>query len=190
MDLCVCDLEELRCAQAVPGRSGLTIPFGVSHDGGIAMSERFLKGTLGWGWVWDLKEKKPRHRLGDWEQATALAVSPDGRLGHAACQDGTIRVWDLATGLRTHVLTGHEGPASSLAPSLDGRFTLTAGADGTVRVWDLVTGECLRTLEGHTGQISVVRLSADSRIAVSGGEDHTMRVWELDWDYEFRREAE
>ncbi|MFQ6030733.1 MAG: WD40 repeat domain-containing protein, partial [Dehalococcoidia bacterium] len=36
-----------------------------------------------------------------------VAVSPDGRQVVSASRDGTLKVWDLATGREQRTLTGH-----------------------------------------------------------------------------------
>jgi WD40 repeat protein len=57
--------------------------------------------------------------------------------------DGTVRVWDLATGAPTgSPFTGHTGPVNAVAAAeLDGRPVVISGsADKTVRAWNLATG--------------------------------------------------
>ena len=58
--------------------------------------------------------------------------------------DGTVRVWDLATGTPVgDPFTGHSDPVNAVAAAeLDGRPVVISGSsDGTVRVWDLATGD-------------------------------------------------
>ena len=73
--------------------------------------------------------------------------------------DGTVRVWDLATGAPIgQPLTGHTGAVSRWrSPQLDGRPVVVSGSgDETVRVWDLATGAPVGDpLTGHTGAVYV-----------------------------------
>jgi WD40 repeat protein len=82
---------------------------------------------------------------------TDPAGHPDGRtLLATSGDDGTVRVWDPATGRPVgQPLTGHTGPVRGVctlpgtdpAGHPDGRTLLaTTGDDGTVRVWDPATG--------------------------------------------------
>ncbi|SCE49771.1 WD domain-containing protein, G-beta repeat-containing protein, partial [Streptomyces sp. DvalAA-14] len=59
--------------------------------------------------------------------------------------DGTVRIWDLASGQPVgEPLTGHNGSARAVATVvLNGRMVVVTGGgvvDGTVRVWDLASG--------------------------------------------------
>ena len=64
--------------------------------------------------------------------------------------DGTVRIWDAATGESLQELKGHTGPVWSVAFSPDGRHLASGSGDHTVRVWDAATGALLRQLNGHT----------------------------------------
>ena len=80
----------------------------------------------------------------------AVAFAPDGRLLATAGDDGTVRLWDPATGNQVRELTGHTDRVLAVAFAPDGRLLATAGDDGTVRLWDPATGNQVRELTGHT----------------------------------------
>jgi WD40 repeat protein len=63
----------------------------------------------------------------------AVTFAPDGRLLAAAGDDGTIRLWDTATGRPVWELIEHTGRVPAVAFAPDGRLLASAGADGTVR---------------------------------------------------------
>ena len=109
----------------------------------------------------------------------AVAVSQDGARAVSGSDDGTVRVWNLATGRQDASLTGHTDWVRAVAVSQDGARAVSGSDDGTVRVWDLATGQEEAALTGHAGEVFSVALSPDGALAVSGGSDRTVRVWDL-----------
>jgi WD40 repeat protein len=93
--------------------------------------------------------------------------------------DGTLRLWDAATGACRKVLRGHEGQVRSVVVSTDGQKIVSSGDDGTVRVWDASTGDALHVLPGHQGPARSVVISLDGTVIASGGDDGTVRIWDV-----------
>ena len=73
-----------------------------------------------------------------------MAIAPDGTWLASAGDDGTVRIWDPATGQQRAVLTGHTGAVTAVAIAPDGTWLASAGDDGTVRIWDPATGQPAR----------------------------------------------
>jgi WD40 repeat protein len=106
-----------------------------------------------------------------------VAVSMDGNTVLVAMEDGTVKLWDLATG---QILRTLSGPAeSSIAISRVGGMLATAGGgDGSVAIWDFMTGRKRLTVPAPKGDEkdvsdrTVVGLSSDGGLLAVAMRDH------------------
>ncbi len=108
----------------------------------------------------------------------SVAFSPDGKLVLTASQDGTARLWDIATGNELRRFAGHKGGLAAAAFSPDGRYIVTGGNDQTIRLWDAASGAQLRLLSGHAAGVSSVAFSPDGRYVLSASGDTTAELWD------------
>jgi WD40 repeat protein len=116
-------------------------------------------------------------------QATApiwsLAWDKDGRRLASGLEDGTIIIWDAASGQSIATLEGREAPPpiSSLAWSPDGAMLASANSfDADILVWDAANRMILTTLRGHKGHVAALAWSPDGASLASGGEDRLIQV--------------
>ena len=125
----------------------------------------------------------------------SVAYSPDGRLVAAGRHDGSIHLWDAASGLESGVLLGHTHWVVRLCFSPEGRRLVSASADGSVRVWCLSTMQELIDLA--LGRSIAIADAAEAIFSRDGNRlvsrDHRYwYVWEftpLDREALIRREA-
>src|SRR5262249_57608204 len=116
--------------------------------------------------------------------------SRDGRDVASAGGDGTVKVWEAATGQviftapRNFEPTGEPGDihpwSNTLAFSPDGTFLAGAGGDarGDVRVWRLASGQEVLTLRGHTRGVNSVAFNPDGGRIATGSNDGMIKLWD------------
>jgi len=110
---------------------------------------------------------------------TSVAFASDGRTIATGSRDGTVRVWDVASGHELHKLEGHTGEVLSVAIGPDAHLLASGGTDKVVRLWHLATGDGHSTLTGHEGAVTALSFSADSKTVASSSMDKRTIVWDL-----------
>jgi WD40 repeat protein len=117
---------------------------------------------------------------GHMSMVVEMVFSPDGSQLASIDSDGTLAVWDMATGTRRFDCNGHRGARNhrSLAFSPDGQRLVAAGADHTVKVWEVRSGAALCALSGHAGPVKAVAASPDGQRFATGGTDGAVKLWE------------
>ena len=123
-------------------------------------------------------------------EVRAVALSRDGSRILAGCSDGTVRLWEAATGRAVGEGIRLQGKVHAVAFSPDGSRILTGSDDGTARLWDAATlkpiGEPLRhqPLGGPPDAADAVKIVAFSpdgaRLATASGSHRVgvVRLWD------------
>ena len=124
-----------------------------------------------------------------------MAFSPDGTLlasagGEEFQEDGTIKLWDVATHENIATLEGHTDPVFSVVFSPDGTLLASGsgdGTDGTIKLWDVATRENIATLRNVVGDVASVAFSPDGTMLASASLSDagffdfqgTVKLWDV-----------
>jgi WD40 repeat protein len=112
-------------------------------------------------------------------QPRALSFSPDGRRIATAQDNGSVRLWDSATGKAVGPqIAGHTDVATAVAYTPDGRIIASTGADNALRLWNADTGAALNPNPAHTAFPTSLAVSPDGRVIVTGGDADGIQLWD------------
>jgi WD40 repeat protein/serine/threonine protein kinase len=140
----------------------------------IVVYDRLPDGS---GYVTD----RQRKLSGNSADVLGLSFSPRPGQLLSTARDGTVRLWDVASGKAVQRFVGHSLPVWSAAFSPDGSQVVTAGEDGTVRIWQTADAKS-RIYRGHDGPVYAVAWSPHGNWIASAGEDRAVHVWPADKD--------
>ncbi|KAI8820199.1 WD40-repeat-containing domain protein [Fimicolochytrium jonesii] len=134
--------------------------------------------------VWDVRKGT---LFGEWKDAdnkaevTGMTRSPSGEHIAVGYADGSIRVWELATGESAITFNGHRSAVTALSYDSTGARLVSGSKDTDVIVWDIVAESGLYRLRGHKDQVTAVRFLSKDGLdhVVSTSKDTLMKFWDL-----------
>lgn len=148
------------------------------------------------------------------ERVNSIAFSPDGQLLATGSWDGTIQLWNAATGRKVRTMEGHvftvlnaanntpfarkvrdqvkvqRGINTTIAFSPNNRLLASGSKDGTIQVWDAITGKEQCAIEGHLGDLKAIVFSPDSHLLASGSSGGFIHIFKASTGEEEERAAE
>jgi WD40 repeat protein len=116
-------------------------------------------------------------QFGHRQPVNDLAFSPDGRTLASASDDGTVKLWNVATGDLQRTLAGHNREVEAIAFSPRGDLLASASWDGTVKIWDVRSGQPFRVLPDHWHGALAVAFSPDGRLLATGSYSGAVKLW-------------
>jgi RNA polymerase sigma factor (sigma-70 family) len=166
----------------LPARHNRSTLLAFSPDGKTLATGDTLDRTIR---LFDVASRRERQQLTQPSFVRSFAFSPDGARLAAGGEDGTIPVWDVATGRLVGGVRSPHKPmgARGIAWSPDGKTLAASEYDdkryvASIRLWDVATGKEQRRIEGQRGLIESLTFTADGKTLISGGQDSVIRLWE------------
>jgi sugar lactone lactonase YvrE len=109
----------------------------------------------------------------------AMAFSPDGALLASSHQDGSVWLWDLASGEPIRFFGHRFRPGEPIAFSPDGHTLACASSYGTVTLWDVASGGIHRVFENLAAPVRSIAWSPVGLILASAPADMTVTLLDV-----------
>jgi WD40 repeat protein len=122
------------------------------------------------------------------DRVTGLMFSADGKRLVSSSKDGTVKIWNAATGEEVLTYRGHmDEPVDGLnvlrVPNVvyspDGKTVASSGGK-VVHLWDAETGQRIALFDKtHTASVRALGFTPDGKTLVTGGDDRKVVVWDV-----------
>jgi len=109
----------------------------------------------------------------------AVSFAADGGQLATASEDGTVHLWDAASGKETATLRGQHGAVYAVAFAPSGKFLASGGDDGLLRLWSSDSRTQEASYSHGAGSIRRIALSPDGATAALAGGDRHIELWDL-----------
>ena len=169
------DLQSLRVLSGLTGSAGAV----ALCPEGLALAGSSAREAL----LWDTATGVLLQRLaGHTQRVTACAFFPGGGRALTASLDGTVRVWDTASGSAL-LLIDQRSPVADAALSADGELLATCdnNTPGAAYLWDAASGALVRVFTDSAKDASAVKgvaLSPDHTLLATTHADGRVRLWD------------
>ncbi len=166
--------------------SGAPSPTSASRNAGRRLSHCFtapliapclalLVASIGYG---QMPEPQVRFLEGHTGPVYAVGFSPDGRLLVSGSIDGSVRLWDRATGQPVAQIASGADPVLTLAIAPAGTGFATGTRRGAVEFFDFSRPYPVNEWAGIPSAPTAIQVAADGRFVLTGDAGGTLRWWD------------
>jgi WD40 repeat protein len=110
----------------------------------------------------------------------SAAFDPQSRMlasGDGGRSNGTLRLWDVASGELLRTMGRGLQQVSGVAFDSFGRTLANGSLDCTVMLWDLPTARIIHTLHGHSGFVDNIVFHPLRDVLASSSYDRSIKLW-------------
>ena len=136
--------------------------------------------------VWEMRTIKAHPIEAHPTGIRSMCLTRDGTRALTGSEDGTLKLWDVATGACLRSIEDHGSILHSVSISPDGSLALSTRVDAMLKLWALSDGAC-QTVYQHpnspyAGCFNPVYsgcFNPDGSLILSGCDDGALRLWEV-----------
>ncbi len=142
--------------------------------------------------IYDLKTATKQYDLaGHTGIVSGVLFSPDNKMlatagGYISSGriDETVRLWDVSTGMKKHILTASaEHMPMKMAFSPDSSTLAVSyfiDTVGEIYIFDTSSGEVKHILRGHSRPVNYLKFTSDGTRLATASWDNTIRLWNIE----------
>ncbi|HVS70654.1 MAG TPA: hypothetical protein VHQ47_05305 [Phycisphaerae bacterium] len=110
----------------------------------------------------------------------AIRTAPDGKTFASAGSDGTVKIWDIASGKLLQTIPGPTNIVRAMDYSSDGKRIAVGLQGGLIQILDVQGRKVLASWQAHDTGVDGVRFLPGDQQLISTGCDGNVRTWKTD----------
>lgn len=128
-------------------------------------SKAILSGGFdGWAVLWDVAAGKRLRAFGGQSAIGSVAIDPKGETAALAFySEGTVKLYELATGKEKATFPGHRGGTDQVIFSPDGKLLATGGKDKRIRLWNVANAREIHSWPAERDFLPSLRFAPDGK---------------------------